>query len=87
MLKNILILLIATFFISCGDSGGSDFVADSDSDSKEKISQDEKLAKNPNYEIYNEKCEQTDNASLCGYIGKDDPPTLPCIDKTYCLPE
>jgi hypothetical protein len=85
MLKNILILLIATFFISCGDSGDSDFVVDSNS--KETISQDEKLAKNPNYELYNEKCEQTDNASLCGYVGEDGPPTLPCIDKTYCLPE
>jgi uncharacterized protein YpmS len=100
MLKIVFILLIAIFFISCGDSGDADFVINSDSEntvsqddnetntsSEKTTSQDDKLAKNPNYEIYDEECKQTDDAGLCGYVGTDGPPSLPCVDKTYCLPE
>jgi hypothetical protein len=77
------ISFIAIFFINCGNSDDANFVVNSE----ETISKEDRIAQNPNYELYDEECKQTDNKGLCGYVGIDGPPSLPCVDKTYCLPE
>ncbi len=52
---------------------------------------EQKKAKNPNIEIYNENCQQGENSNLCGYepnLSKDPStniPNLPCDDEVYCL--
>lgn len=74
--------ILAVLLSGCGSDGGS---------SSAVISPEQKKAKNPNIEIYNENCQQGGNSNLCGYepILSKDPstsmPNLPCEDEVYCL--
>lgn len=82
-MKTLLILIFTlALFTGCDDID------------KNEITEADKLAKNPNYNIYNSECVQETNNTLCGY--KEPPsaesvPTIPallppaCEDKVYCL--
>jgi hypothetical protein len=58
---------------------------------EQNITIEQKKAKNPNIEIYNENCQQGEKSNLCGYepnLSKDPStsmPQLPCGDEVYCL--
>jgi hypothetical protein len=78
-LKTTILALTILVFAGCGDND-ADFRLDDSSEKKE-----EKIKVNPNFEIYDENCNQNTISNLCGFEGDDqNVPTFPCQDKVYC---
>ncbi len=87
MKKNILVIAVGFVFIGCGSDSGTITIVDNNT----SITVEQKRAKNPNFDLYNEDCQQGQNSQLCGFEPElsDNPsasmPNLPCEDEVYCL--